>query len=230
MTPDDPITPARIRRAWKPTMARLGFRRERSLFVSDQGPVRHSVGIQRLRYSGEAPEFLLNLYVRVENPFEPGTLREHEIFTPAYLDRDGVHYRIRMHWPALDALDAHGYFERFAPAFFQGLSDLDTLIEIVVAASAKCTRVQDHLAGPYPVPNDPAAIEFLAHAALVRAAMPPQVPFVNDELLSLLYWHRGDVSMAIEAVARLRDRCRDGSRYASETRARMELRLAAMRR
>ena len=104
------------------------------------------------------------------------------------------------------------------------------MIEIVAAASARATDIQEHLAGPYVVPNDPCVIELLGHAALVQAAMPPQVPFLNDELLSLLYWHRGDRAKAIETVARLRDRCRDGSLYAPETRARMELRLAAMRR
>ena len=230
MKTNDSITPARIRRAWKPTMTRLGFRLERSLFVCDHGPIRHSVGIQRLRYSGEAPEYLLNLYVRIHNPFETGTLREYQIFTPAYLERDGVRHRIRTYWPVLEALEAHSCFERFAPTYFQRLADLETLIETGVAASAEASNIQDHLAGPYVIPNDPFVIEFLGHTALMQAAMPPQVPFLNDELLSLLYWHRGDRAKAIETVARLSDRCRDGSLYASETRARMELRLATMRR
>lgn len=230
MKTNEPITPARIRRAWKPAMTRLGFRPERSMFLSYHGPIRHSVAIQRLRYSGEAPAYLLNLYVRIHNPFEPGTLREHQVFTPAYLERNGVRHRIHMYWPALEALEAHSCFERFAPAYFQRLADLDTLIEIVIAASANASNIQDHLAGPYVIPNDPLVIEFLGHTALMQAAMPRQVPFLNDELLSLLYWHRGDRANAIETVAGLRDRCRDGSLYASETRARMELRLAAMRR
>ena len=212
-------------------MARLRFGLQGALFVSGEGPIRHSVAIQRLRSSSEAPEFLLNLYVTVDNPFEMGTVHERQIFTPAYLERDGVHYRIRMHWPAVDALDAHGYFERFAPAFFQGLRDPDSLIEILIAASAQAVRVQEYLAGPHlpPPPNDLAAIEFLAHISRARAAKSREGPAVNDELLSLLYWHRGETSMAIETVRRLRDRSPGASHHATAMRARMERRLAAMR-
>jgi hypothetical protein len=107
-------------------MARLGFQRHGAPFISDKGPIRHSLAIQRLRYGQEGPEFLLNLYVTIQNPFELGTLHEREIFTPAYLERGGVQHRVRMHWPGVEALEAQTYFEAFGPAFFQRLQDLPT--------------------------------------------------------------------------------------------------------
>jgi hypothetical protein len=193
--PNDPnpvsaVTPADVRRAWRVTMMKCGFKTEGSVFVRRHGPFRYCVIIQSLRNRTER-EMLVHLAVRIASTLESTDLQSSELFVTGYLEPHGVDYRIQMHWSPTALIGAHETTERLIRAFFGRFTDRSSMIEMVEGASRMGLTVQQFLAGPLPplALTDEGGAEFVKHLEEVKAAMPLRTPPINETLLRLLRSH-----------------------------------------
>jgi len=176
-------------------MSRLGFRTDHSRFVTSYGPIDHSVVFQRLQSSRD---FLVKLFVSVIDPFEPNVELKDRVYLHAYFERDGVHFGTRMHWDEGELADNAPLFERLGPPFFEQFKSIENLLAILHAAQAEFILPETYLRGPQPVPTDHIAREFLScKPSKPRGPIP-----ANEERLSLLYWHKGDIARSMEHACR----------------------------
>lgn len=207
-------TAAQLRNAWKPVMIRLGFRVDHSCFVKRYAPIKHAVVFQRCKSSRDV---LVKLFVSVIDPFESDETLKDRVCLSAYLHRDGARF-VSTHWDENELAGKAAVFERFGPPFFEQFQSVGNLIAIIEAAQAEFQMPEAYLRGPVPEPTDPIAREFLSSLPIRR---PGPIP-ANEELLTLLYWHGGDIGRAIEHMRRYLELLPDNGR--------MRARLTAMTR
>jgi hypothetical protein len=187
-------TAAQLRTAWKPLMSRLGFRVDHGCFVKSHGPIKHSVVFQRCQSSRD---LLVKLFVSVIDPFESDEAIRDRVCLHAYLHRNGAKFESAQ-WDENELTGKSAVFEQFGPPFFEQFQNIGNLIAIIEGAQAQFQMPGAYLRGPVPEPTDPVAREFLSRLPTRR---PGPIP-ANEELLALLYWHRGDIGRAVEHVRR----------------------------
>jgi hypothetical protein len=176
-------------------MNRLGFRIDHSRFVTSHGPINHSVVFQRLQWSRD---ILIKLFVSVTDPFEPDVELNNRVCLHAYFEPDGVHFGTRMHWDENDLPANAPLFERLGPPFFEQFKGIEDLLAILHAAQAAYVLPEAYLAGTQPEPTDHIAREFLS----LQPPRPRRPIPANEERLSLLYWHNGEMARSLEHAKR----------------------------
>lgn len=195
-------------------MAKLGFQADRSCFAKRYGEIDHSIVFQRVQSSRD---LLVNLFVRVIDPFEPEEALKNHACLHAYLHPDGAYF-LSAHWDENELAVKSGVFEQFGAPFFEQFNSIERLIAIVEAAQAEFQTPEAYLRGPVAKPTDRVSREFLSTLPKRRPAPIP----ANEELLALLYWHSGNTARALEHVRRYLDLLPENQR--------MKARLTAMMR
>jgi hypothetical protein len=187
-------TAVQLRNAWKPVMGRLGFLADHSCFAKKYGPIKHSLVFQRCQSSRDV---LVKLFVSVIDPFESDEALKDRVCLCAYLHQDGARFASTQ-WNEDELAGKASVFEQFGPPFFEQFQSIRNLVGIIEAAQAELQMPEAYLRGPVPEPTDPLAREFLSTLPIRRTSPIP----ANEELLALLYWHKGDIGRAVEHVRR----------------------------